>query len=130
MKAKIQALLDQVNSGKLEKDLAKLLRAFINHPNGLTLFELGKGMEFKQNTLNGRLCDLLNMGLIYPDGKVTYTVENGKKRVYTLYKYETNQLLHIHRAEERRIEMFNEKIDSLERRFPDLLNEYLESKGL
>ena len=40
MKAQIEALMEQINSGKLENDRAILLRAFINHERGLTIYDL------------------------------------------------------------------------------------------
>jgi Mn-dependent DtxR family transcriptional regulator len=62
---KISAFLEQVNSGKMHKDLHTIYRTMRHNNSGWTLSSVETCMGFKRSTAAGRLSDLTDMGLIY-----------------------------------------------------------------
>ncbi len=125
MKAKIEALFEQINTGKIETDRAVLLRAFMNYPEGLTIYDIRNAFpNMMENTIHGRLNDLIDLGLVYEVEKVKRPVENGKLRSYTLYQYEWENSQWPINAEARRRALFKNKLKALRLKYADLMDEY------
>lgn len=125
MKAQIEALMEQINSGKLENDRAILLRAFINHERGLTIYDIRNAFpEMMDTTIKARIADLLDLGMIKEAGKVKRPVENGKLRSYTLYQHEWENSKWPINAEARRRALFKKKLSALRLKYADLMDEY------
>lgn len=70
---KIKALFEQIDSGKMESDKVKILKAIIEKPRTIESFTL-IGMRY--STVTARLSDLCDLGLvkkhINPCGKYSY----------------------------------------------------------
>ena len=125
MKAKIDALLEQLKSGKLENDRALLLMAFINYPKGLTIYDIRNSYtNMMDSTIKARITELLDFGMIEEIGKVKRKVENNKLRSYTLYQYQPEEKTWVINADKRRRALFNNKLKSLKLHYADLMKEY------
>lgn len=125
MRASVEALIEQVRTGKLENDRAKLLRGFITHPEGLCIHDI-RNIQYRMmdSTIKARITELLDIGVIIEAGKVKRPVEEGKLRSYTLYKYVEDFNDWNVNAENRRRELFERTIKSLELKYADLMIEY------
>jgi len=62
---KIAAFLEQVNSGKMRKDLHRIYARIKYYDSGWSLPQVERTMGMKRSTAAGRLSDLTDMGLIY-----------------------------------------------------------------
>jgi len=62
---KIAAFLEQVKSGKMQKDLHRIYKYLANNNNGWGLVDIERFSGMKRSTAAGRLSDLTDMGLIY-----------------------------------------------------------------
>lgn len=68
MKPKIQALLDQIRSGKMQTHKAWILNYIMRNP-GATKVQIGKELRIPHQTVTARLSDLEDMGLIEAKGE-------------------------------------------------------------
>lgn len=94
--ATIESLMNQINSGKLKTNTAKILDSIIkNEPVGISTHQLEKEYydEMKQSTVTSRLSNLTDLGLIYVSGE-----RKIDETLYSVYKYETNTFLQKQRA--------------------------------
>jgi predicted ArsR family transcriptional regulator len=65
MRAKMEALLKQIESGKIETDKAKILNYIINNPESSRI-DILEALDMLENTATGRISDLEDLGLIMP----------------------------------------------------------------
>ena len=85
-KTQIDALLKQVETGKLESDKAKILSEIKRHA-GLCSLDLCKRLNMNIRTVSGRLSDLEDDGLIISQGATTL---NGSQ--HTTFSFAYNEV--------------------------------------
>ena len=59
---KIKALIEQVESGKMETDIKKILKEIMSGPKKIDYFTKNFGMHY--STVTARISDLCDMGLV------------------------------------------------------------------
>ncbi len=84
MKPRIKALLQQISSGKLKTDMARVLNHIKAYPYS-TLPEIERKMNLKHETASARVSDLLDMGLIEEQGVKKTAIGH-----YTYFKFQPN----------------------------------------
>lgn len=72
MKPKIQALLDQIHSGKMQTSKAWILNYIMRHP-GSNKVQIEKALRLPHQTVTARLSDLEDIGLIEAKGDGQYS---------------------------------------------------------
>lgn len=88
MNPKITALLNQIESGKLHNDKARILNQVILS-RGVTSYSLERRLEhIKPTTILARLSDLEDLGLIY---KQSTRKIIGNEQPYSLFVYEPDE---------------------------------------
>lgn len=98
---KIKALFDQIDSGKMESDLTKILKAIIEKPLTIEHFT-SLGMRY--STVTGRLSDLCDLGLIKK-----HTNPWGNYSWFSYVKNESDQLKLRNEIEEEKRQSFIKK---------------------
>ena len=98
---KIKALIDQVESGKMETDLKKILGEIMISPKTIENFTL-KGMAY--STVTGRISDLCDMGIIRK-----HTDPLGRYSYFSYVKDESEQLRLRQELEAEKKETFIQK---------------------
>ena len=96
MTPRIKALLDQVRSGKLQTDMARVLHHIKTKPYS-TLSELERKLNMKHQTASARVSDLLDMGLIEEQG-----TKKSHHSFQTYFKYQPSSLKQIDNARKRK----------------------------
>jgi DNA-binding MarR family transcriptional regulator len=125
MRAKVSALIEQIESGQLKTNNAKILDKFVLNPEGLTVYDLRIHLGMAHQTLTSRISDLEDMGVIFAYKTVERTVD-GKARKYTLYKYSKDSVRQMQNALLRRETKFNSIIKRLENEYQDLFTNYIQ----
>jgi predicted DNA-binding transcriptional regulator len=100
MKPKIKALLNQISSGKLKTDMARVLYYIKTHPY-TTLPEIERKLFLKHETASARVSDLLDIGIIEEQG-VKKTVLGH----YTYFKFQPDIRAQEANSAERKFQKF------------------------
>lgn len=69
---KIAALLEQITSGKMQSDKARILNFIMSYP-GHSKVVIGKHLDLRHQTVTARLSDLEDLGLIEAKGSGKYS---------------------------------------------------------
>jgi len=98
---KIRALFEQIHSGKMESDSAKILRAIIVSPKTLEYF-VARNMKY--STVTARLSNLEDLGLIKKniDPLNSYSI-------FSFIKEEENQITAREKIKEEKRQLFIKK---------------------
>ena len=84
MTPRVKALLDQISSGKLQTDMARILHHIKTYPY-TTLTELERKLNMKHQTASARVSDLLDLGLIEEQG-----TKKSHHSFQTYFKFQPN----------------------------------------
>lgn len=112
---KIKALLNQISSGKLQSDRAKILNHIINRgeSNAIHMKSL---LNMDKQTLTARICGLEDLGVIYKSG----TINDGS---HSVYKYEPDTEKQKLNATKRELEKLEKWLKLGRTKFTHLMNE-------
>ncbi len=99
MKAKIKALLFQIESGKMDSDKAKILNYLMMYDSNI--IRLGQALQMKHQTLTARLSDLMDLGVINSIEGV-----NLRGISYSIYVYQPNEQIQEMNAYNRKLERY------------------------
>ena len=100
MEAKIEALLNQIESGKMKTDSAKILKYIID--SGIcTTPDVEFKFAMKHQTASARMCSLEKIGIIERAG--TVDTQSG---THTLYRYQSNPIKIAENAHEYRMKSY------------------------
>lgn len=100
MKAKIKALLFQIESGKMDNDKVRILNYLMMHDSNI--IRLGQALQMKHQTLTARLSDLMDLGVI---DSIRLTNLNGLS--YSMYFYQKNEEVQEINAYNRKLERYH-----------------------
>lgn len=116
---KIEALLNQIWSGNLKNNTAKVL-AHIIKENGSYVEKMRNELNMPHQTLTSRISQLEDMGVIY-----VANIVRGEKRNFSFYQYEPLGFMRDIRKEKKRELKFDLLKKRLVRDFSDLMTEDL-----
>ena len=122
MTPRIQALLHQVHSGKLQTDMARILHHIKKHPY-TTLSELKRKLNMKHQTASARVSDLLDMGLI--EEKDT---KKSHHSFETYFTYQSDIRKQEHNAKKRKKTKYQHWLKKGLSQFEDLINPELKQE--
>ena len=110
MEAKIEALMKQVETGKMNTDKAYILdylKRRTKKKQGTDIVDLEHHFTMKPTTILARLSDLEDMGLIYKKGKRNREEQDQN---YSLFYVEEHEEQIAHRAQLRHVDKFKKWI--------------------
>lgn len=114
-KTKIKALMNQIESGKIESDACRILDTIIRHQySSLPLLCDYLGMPEK--TVSARLSGLQDIGII----EIVHP-EEGEKHDFQIYRYQPDPMRQVRNVNDRRRAKFNQWKKRGVREFSDFL---------
>lgn len=122
MKPKVEALIEQIDSGKALNNDALILR-YIKDMNGSYLERMRDTTGIPHQTLTASLSRLEDFGLIYVAGYI-----KGRKRNYSFYKFEEVVALRKVRSEGRQDVKLTNILKRIKRDFSDIAPDSLLSE--
>jgi len=114
----MEALLKQIESGKIETDKAKILNYIINNPNS-TWLDIKISLNLLENTAGARISDLEDLGLIMP--KYTKEQRGSNQSTYIYVSDEDVRSVLIKQRAEAKILKAVKKLMSFEDTIPEYL---------
>lgn len=116
MRASIEALLNQINSGKMESDAARILNHIKNYPFS-TCSEMERKLNMLHQTLSARLTDLLDLGIIEERGN-----RKTSRSKETYFKFQPDPAKQKRNAAQRKAEKFQKWIKKGLGQFGEIIN--------
>lgn len=104
MRASIEALLNQINSGKMECDAARVLNHIKNYPYS-TSSEIERKLNMLHQTTSARLTNLLDIGIIEERGN-----RKTSRSKETYFKFQPDPAKQKRNAAKRKAEKFQKWI--------------------
>lgn len=122
MKAKIEALLKQIHSGKRLSDKARILEFIMKHPYCTTI-DVEVKLNMLHQTSSARISDLLDLGVIEERGtKATATSS------FTYLKFQPSYLKQVLNAKKRKKEKYNHWLSKGLNDFKEFINPQLKQE--
>ena len=122
MTPRIKALLDQIHSGKLQSDMARVLHHIKNYPY-TTLTELERKLNMKHQTASARVSNLLDLGLIEEQG-----TKKSLHSFQTYFKFQPSSLKQIHNARKRKKQKYEHWLKKGLSQFEEFINPQLKQE--
>jgi len=116
--AKLEALFNQITSGKMTNDRAKVFNLVFVSNVGVTIEQLKAKLPSVKN-ISGRLSELEDLGLIYKAGRLGN---------YSLFLFEKNPNNQILRRQQKHAEKYRQCVKRLKAEFTDYLTPELKSE--
>ncbi|MCB0448445.1 MAG: MarR family transcriptional regulator [Gelidibacter sp.] len=116
MKAKIQALLKQIHSGKRQSDKARVLDFVMKHPYCTTV-DVEVKLNMLHQTASARISDLLDLGVIEERGTKETATSN-----FTYLKYQPDYLQQVINSRNRKKDKYDNWVKKGLTQFNDLIN--------
>ncbi|MDY8137602.1 helix-turn-helix domain-containing protein [Aquimarina sp. 2201CG5-10] len=122
MKARIKTLLNQIQSGRLETDISRVLDHIKTHPF-TTLPEIKKKLCLAHQTASARISDLLDLGLIEEKGEKK--TSNG---TYSYFKFQPDYQKQECNASKRKKEKYDYWVKKGLTQFKEFINPKLKKQ--
>ncbi|MCB0376536.1 MAG: MarR family transcriptional regulator, partial [Sinomicrobium sp.] len=124
MRPRIEALLKQVQNGKIKTDIARILHYIKKHPDA-TLPEIEHELQLIHQTAAARVSDLLDLGLIEEHG-----IRKTAKSQYTGFRFQPNIILQELNAGQRKEEKYRHWVKKGLTQFKEYINPTLKQELL